>query len=388
MTTRRLSVGICGIRGIPACYGGFETFAEELAVRLAERGHSVRVYGRKHLITHDSSTYRGVHLELLPAPRHKYLETPVHSLLCFLHLLRSPVDALLVCNAANSPFMFLPRLRGIPVAINVDGIERLRAKWNFLGRAWYRLGERCSVWFSSRIVSDAEVIRRYYAEQYRAESTVIAYGYRETEPERVDAKSRGEAVDWGRRAILEELGLEQDRYLLYVSRLEPENNAHRVIEAYNALPEALRSMPLVIVGDAPYAREYIAGLHREAGPNVKFAGFRFGQSYVDLQQAAYLYIQATEVGGTHPALVEAMGFANAVIANDTPENREVLADCGVYYEKNSSQSLRAAFERLIAGSAELKELRRKARARAKELYNWEKITSDYEELFYALSSRS
>ncbi len=390
---RKLRLAICGIRGIPACYGGFETFAEELSSRLVARGHDVVVYGRRHVISNSfhaqrDTEYRGVDIRLLWAPQRKYLETPVHTLLCLLDLLCNPVDVVLVCNAANSPFIWLLRLFGIPVAVNVDGIERLRKKWNVLGRWWYYLGERCSVWFASRVIADAQVIRDYYFKRYRCDACVIPYGFNAGEQAIIASKlaSTSFAEQAAGVPTCQELGLTPGRYLLYVSRLEPENNAHVVIEAYNSLPQHLKTMPLLIVGDAPYAKEYIAMLKRKAGKGVVFAGFRFGPRYAELQLYSYLYVQATEVGGTHPALVEAMGFANCVVANDTPENREVLGDSGLFYEKNNSTSLRLIFEQLLGEESLICNYRQRAFKRATDRYNWEIITDLYERLFCDVSS--
>ena len=114
-----MKIAICGTRGIPACYGGFETFAEQLATRLVERGHDVVVYGRKHVIDWDQPFYKGVKIRLLGAPRHKYLETPVHALASYVELLRNKVDVVLSCNAANSPFLWVLNLGGMPVAVNL-----------------------------------------------------------------------------------------------------------------------------------------------------------------------------------------------------------------------------------------------------------------------------
>ena len=186
---KKLKIAICGTRGIPACYGGFETFAEELSTRLVERGHSVRVYGRSHVIDYSESSYKGVEIELLSAPKHKYLETPVHTFKSFLHLLSNPVDAVLICNGANSPFAWIPRFLGrTPITINVDGIERLRGKWNSLGKLWYLLGEFCSVLFANIMISDAEVIREYYKDRYKKDSVVLRYGYRNVPEESVQSK--------------------------------------------------------------------------------------------------------------------------------------------------------------------------------------------------------
>ena len=116
-----MKIAILGTRGIPARYGGFETFAEELSVRLVERGHQVTVYCREH---HSESIYRGVSLVYLPTWRHKYFDTIVHTFFSTLHLIFRRADVALYCNAANAVFTFLPRLFGIPVALNVDGLER------------------------------------------------------------------------------------------------------------------------------------------------------------------------------------------------------------------------------------------------------------------------
>lgn len=378
-----LRIAICGIRGVPACYGGFETFAEEIATRLVERGHQVRVYGRSHVIDYEQPFYRGIEVVRLPAPKHKYLETPIHTIRCFLHLLRKPVDVVLVCNAANSPFIWIPMAKGMPVAINLDGIERLRAKWNTLGKLWYRLGEYCATRFATKLISDAQVIFDYYKETYGRESAVIPYGYapvREQEVERKLASGEVFATE-----VHQRFSISPGNYVLYVSRLEPENNALLVIQAYKRLRAKGFDTPLVVVGDAPYAKDYIERLHQEAAGEVIFTGFIFGDDYFDLQLGAKVYIQATEVGGTHPALVEAMGFANCVLANNTPENSETVGDAGILYKKNSLDDLSSQLGDICRDDSRLMELRKAGRQRAQEHYDWERITSSYESLLGKLA---
>ena len=381
-----MKVAITGIRGIPACYGGFETFAEELGSRLVKMGHDVRVYGRTHFIKHNLPTYRGCQIKLIRSPQYKYFETPIHTLLCLCDLLFDPVDCVLVCNAANSPFIWIPRLRGIPVALNLDGIERKRAKWNILGKIWYRIGEICSVLFADKCIADAAVIRQYYEEMYHCSPSLITYGYKKCEPEIVKAKISGTSdleslLD---ADIFRAFNLRVGEYLLYVARLEPENNAHIVIDAYNKVSKELNCPPLVIVGDAPYAKEYISTLKKQANSNVIWTGYRFGEDYCKLQQGAYLYIQAGEVGGTHPALVEAMGYANCIIANDTPEHREVLSKSGLFYAKNDASDLAQKIKLLIENKGYISQYRELAYVRAQEHYNWDKIALQYEELFFHL----
>lgn len=362
-----LSIAILGTRGIPAAYGGFETFAEELSTRLVARGHAVVVYGRRPFFSGSTrqEPHRGVTRRNTPTLHGKYLETPLHALTSFVDVVRGKgPDVALLCNAANSPFAFLLRLKGIPLAINVDGIERERKKWNSLGRLWYRLGEQCSVWFGTRVVADAQVIATYYRERFKRESTVIAYG---AEPR---LEPPGET--------LEKFGLRPGNFLLYVSRLEPENNALGVLRAYNSLDTP---MPLVIVGDAPYAVQYKKALRREASAKVVFTGFQFGQAYRELRTHCHAYIQATEVGGTHPALLEAMAFGNCILANRVPEHEEVLGDAGLYYAKNNFAELSGLIQKVLSEPATVNALRERARDRAAKLYRWETVVDHYEALF-------
>ncbi|MCB0340010.1 MAG: DUF1972 domain-containing protein, partial [Bdellovibrionales bacterium] len=239
--SEKLRIALLGTRGIPARYGGFETFAEQLSTRLVKRGHEVTVYSRRSLFQSYSgpNEYHGVNIRVAPTVMHKYLETPLHALFSFIDLLWLRPDVVLLCNAANSPFAFLVRMQFIPLAINVDGIERNRAKWSIVGKAWYKLGEICSVIFGSVVVADAEVIARYYRDKFNIAPNVIAYG------------AEAETVEAGE--VLAKFGLKPGEYILYVSRLEPENNALGVIQAYSL---ASTTLPLVIVGDAPYAHAY------------------------------------------------------------------------------------------------------------------------------------
>src|SRR5581483_7808330 len=361
-----MKIAILGTRGIPANYGGFETFAEQLSTRLVARGHDVTVYGRRHYSTTDSPTYNGVNLVILPTIRHKYFDTVVHTFLSVLHAVVGHYDVILICNAANSVFAFIPRLFGTPTLVNVDGLERKRKKWNWLGRKYYHVSEWLSTFLPSAIVTDAQVIQDYYATRYHKESEMIAYG-----------------AEVARRAAPERLiryGLRPNQYILYVSRLEPENNAHLVIEAYE---KVATDLPLVIVGGAPYAEEYIAQLKSTRDPRVKFPGFVFGEDYRALQQNAYCYVHSTEVGGTHPALIEAMGAGNCALTLDTPENREVMGEAGIVY--GSVDELAAQLRRVLAEPSIITEYRSRAMARVMKLYNWEQITDQYELLLARLA---
>jgi len=371
-TIPSMRIALMGTRGIPARYGGFETFAEQLSTRLVERGHKVTVYSRCGFLDRWGALedYRGVHRRQVPTIFHKYLETPLSGLTTFIDSLFQSYDGILLCNAANSPFAPILKVKRTPLLINVDGIERDRAKWNKLGKGWYLLGERASVTLATRLVSDADVIADYYRDTYGCDSEVIPYGVHPAH------RQPGEA--------LAQFGLKRKGYILYVSRLEPENNALGVIQAYNLLNT---DMPLVIVGDAPYAHEYKAQLRAIAPKGVIFTGFQFGEAYEEFQSNCYCYVQATEVGGTHPALVESMSYGNCVIANGTPENLEVIGDAALSYPKNDFAKLAELLGQVIGNADLVATYGERARARALSHYSWDAVVSRYETLLASLVRR-
>ncbi len=365
-----MRIAILGTRGVPASYGGFETFAEQLSTRLVARGHDVTVYCRAHYVSPRQLEYRGVRLKVLPTIRHKYFDTVVHSFISSLHATTKSYDAALVCNAANAFITPVLRLAGTPVAINVDGLEHKRKKWNFVGRNYYLLAERLAVWLPNETVTDARVIQEYYQARYGAASTMIAYG--------AEVERRTD------RAAVRQWGVEPNRYVLYVSRLEPENNAAMVIEAFKRVRTPHK---LLIVGDAPYAHEYIRELRERARRDrrIIFTGFVFGDAYRTLQQNAYCYVHATEVGGTHPALVEAMGYGNCVLTLATPENVEVVGESGIHY--SDVKDLEAKLQRVLRDGAIVNAYRQRAQLRAREFYDWEYVVDRYEELFARMAGR-
>ena len=325
------------------------------------------VYCRSHYVSPRQIEYHGVRLKVLPTIRHKYFDTVVHTFLSALYALPERFDAALICNAANATFAPLLRMVGTPVAVNVDGLEHKRKKWNWLGRSYYKLAERLSIILPNETVTDARVIQEYYLSRYNAPSTMIAYGAE------VERRSDPTVRQWR---------VEPNRYVLYVSRLEPENNAHLVIEAFKKVRTAHR---LLIVGDAPYAHEYINELRARArgDKRIIFTGFVFGNDYRMLQQNAYCYDRATEVGGTHPALLEAMGYGNCVLTLAAPENVEVVGEAGIPYADEAD--LAAQLQRVLRDGSLVSSYRVRAQERIRKYYDWEHVVDCYEELFMKMA---
>jgi glycosyltransferase involved in cell wall biosynthesis len=381
----RLCIALIGTRGVPAAYSGFETAVENLGSRLAARGHRVVVYCRPHMVQGRFGVYRGMRLVYLPTIASKHLDTFVHTFISTLHMgLIARPDVAVYFIAGNSPFAGLARLLGIPSAINVDGLDSRRAKWGGAARHYLRWAEHNAPRFADMVITDSRVLQQIYREEHRAETTFIPYG-----ADMGDSAAGAPPV--AETSHLERFGLAPQRYLLFVGRLVPENNAHVLIEAYAQLATDL---PLVIVGDASYADDYIAGLHDRAGritdggKRVVFTGYLFGDAYRELARQCTVFAIPTEVGGTHPVLVEAMAAGACVVVNDHRPNMEVLGDAGVGYRGgNGAAALAKAIEQLLAAPAHAESLREKARERAKRLYSWDAVTDAYESLVASLARR-
>ena len=359
-----MKIAVMGIRGIPSNYGGFETFAEELAPRLVKMGHEVTVYGRSNNIEYREKYYKGVRIIVLPTISHKYLDTVVHTFVTVIYSIFKKYDVVLLCNSVNSLFSLMLRLTGKKVALNVDGLEWKRQKWNTLGKWVYKASEYLSTIFPNKVVTDARDVEKYYLEKFNKESTFIPYG---APTEKAQTKD-----------VLEKYNLKPREYVLYVSRLEPENNAHLVVKAFEGVKTDLK---LVIVGDAPYNTEYIQKLKETKDSRIIFTGYVFGAGYREFQSNAYFYIQATEVGGTHPALLEGMGYGNCILANDVPEHKEVVGEAGFYFEKSNYVDLQKQCQYLLDNPEIVADAREKASKRVKEKYDWDVVSTSYEKLF-------
>ena len=368
-----MNVAILGTRGIPASYSGFETAVEQITSRLTARGHDITVYCRPHVVDPGIREWKGAQLVHLPTVRNKYLDTFVHTLLSSLHASRGPKpDVALFFIAGNSPLCLVTRAAGIPTVINVDGLDSDRRKWNRLAKSYLRAAERLSPRMATRAITDSHAVAAIYERRYARSIGVVPYG--------------AELPAHHDSDVLERLGLEPRRYVLFVGRLEPENNPHLLVEAWSRVPtERTRGMKLVVVGGAPYASEYITRVRRAADPRVVFPGYVFGPGYWELQRHAYFFCAPTEVGGTHPVILESLVAGNCVLVNDYRPNAETVGDAGVYFSGTEGvPDLARQLDRLMADPELVAGYREKALERAK-LYSWDAVAAAYEQLLLEVS---
>lgn len=363
-----------GTRGVPAQYGGFETAVEEVGSRLSAMGCDVVVYCRnpqQQILEH-----RGMTLRNVPALRRRSLETLSHTLMSILSLFfrERHVDAALVFNAGNAPLLPLLRLRRIPFAVHMDGLEWKRAKWLGFGARYYRWAERFSIRTASTTISDARAIQDYLADTYAVHSQYIPYGTSSVDP---------------KPDLLVPLGLDFNGYHLVVARFEPENYVLEIVQGYVL---SSSTTPLVVVGSAPYSTEYSAAITEASASDarVRLLGGVWDQDLLDqLYACAATYLHGQSVGGTNPSLLRALGAGTPVTAVDVIFNREVTGGHAVFVQPEPDDiarainqddgAIRSTSGRLPRGAA--------GQSHALETYNWDSVAEAYHALCVRLAGR-
>jgi glycosyltransferase involved in cell wall biosynthesis len=364
-----MRLAILGARGIPARYGGFETFAEQLAVRLVERRHEVTVFceGAGEAI----EEYKSVKLRHIAARSLGPLSTVVYDAAC-LWQARSSFDVVYMLGYGSSALCWLPRIWGTKVWINMDGLEWARGKWDPFARWYLRCAEAIAMWTPDRIIADAAAIKENLQSRHRKlpPCDVIPYGC--------------ETVSGAGAEELNGFGLEAGSYYLVVCRFEPENHIREIIEGFL---ESNTQTRLMLVGDHTRKSAYVESLGRYNSDRLLFAGPVYDESRIQaLRYFCRAYLHGHSVGGTNPSLLEAMGCGNVVIANDNPFNREVLGDTGLFF--STAKAVSACIDSVDCGRADIAGMKVKVVERVKQFYTWDRITDYYCELISLVHSKS
>lgn len=365
-----MRIVMLGTRGVPARYGGFETAIEEIGRRMAAQGHDVTVYCRG--AEGRPAEHLGMRLVHLPAARRKALETLTHTLLSVAHLAvsRRRHDVAFVFNAANAVFLPALRLRRLPAAVHVDGLEWKRAKWGGAGRRYYRAAEALSVRWADALIADAQGIADYYTEEFGAQTDLLVYG--------------APILSDRRTARIAELGLTDRGYHLVVARFEPENHVLEIVRGYRG---STAELPLIVVGSAPYADDYTREIEQAADGDlrIRLVGGVWDQELLDALYAnAASYLHGHSVGGTNPSLLRAIGAGSPVIAYDVSFNAESLGPRSRYFATPESLSKQLeSLEEDLPGAVRVAE---DVRFAARERYSWDSVTDGYLELARRLVS--
>jgi len=356
--------------GIPAHYRGFETCVEEVSTRLVRRGHEVTVYcASGPTSTPRPASYRGVTLCYVNSSSSKFLDYPTRSLLSTVDAISKDCEILHYYGTDSSVFTILPRaLSRKKIVMTLDGFAWSRSSYP----RWVQLTLRSSAWVPLYVphatIVDSIRVGAWYRRTYGKAPKYIPYGAK-ISPRSANAET-----------------LQEYKYILFVGILAREKGVHYLIRAFNELSTNSR-LKLVIVGGNPYSSGYESSLREMAHENVKFLGQVYGSDVENLFKGAYLYVSASELEGTSPALLSAMGFGNCVLISDIPENLETVGDAGVTFKNKDVHDLREKMLQLVSNPSTVENYRSRTVERVSRLYSWDKIAERTEHLYLSLTEK-
>lgn len=365
-----MKIAMIGQKGIPASYGGIERHVEELATRLVDRGHEVAVYCRPYY-TKITGEYKGVKLVTIPSLRTKHFDTPTHCALAVMHAFGQDYDVVHFHALGPSIFAWMPRLRGARTVVTVHGLDWQREKW---GRVASWILKRCefsALHFPSKTVAVSRALRDYF---WRTRGLMVTYI-----PNGANIPRRREANK------IRQMGIEPNRYVLFVGRLVPEKGCHYLLEA---LERVDTDLDLVVAGGTSFSTEYVNRLRSMGKGRAKFLGYVYGDVLDELYSNARLFVLPSDIEGLPISLLEAMSFGNCCLTSNIPESVEVLGDCGMTFAPGDIDELAARIASLLADPEACKELGERAREHVVETYNWDGVTHLTETMYYSMLSQS
>jgi len=364
MTEAKKSVAILGTRGIPAGHGGFETLAEHLAQYLVNNGWHVTVYNQKEgkgAIYEDS--WQGVKLVNIPVKTRKSIHTIIFDLKSIIHAARTK-NLILSLGYGTAVFWLFFRLKRVKNVCNMDGMEWHRKKWILLLKLWLRINEKAACYLANHLIADCPAIYNYLSESVSDKKlTMIPYGaYHITDAD---------------ENLLEEYGLEAQKYVLTICRIEEDNSLLEIVAAFNSKK---RNEKLVIVGGVDFNNNrYHQKLMTAANSSTVFLGPVYEIDRVNaLRKFARLYVHGHTVGGTNPSLVEAMGAELPVLARSNNYNKWVAGSKNHYF--TTVEQCSKEFDSLLDNDEELSIMRKSSYEIFKQRFQWKKILREYEEL--------
>jgi glycosyltransferase involved in cell wall biosynthesis len=354
--------------GIPAKYGGFETCVEEVATRLAGNGHEIIVYcgyrGSKPKI----NSYKGVQLVFVPCFKNKFLDFPFRGFISTLDVLRRHVDVVHFFGSDAWPFTIVPRIVSSRNVLTLDGFVWNRTSYPAFVRKLLRLTAIFALYLPHSTIVDSKTVQNWYCSNFDKPPIYVPYGAN------IDLAKPD--LD-----ILKKKGLLYGKYVLFVGRLVREKGVHLLVDAFKRIQTDFK---LVIVGGDPYGNEYETLLRKNANANTYFLGYVYGKDFQNLCKGAYLYVTASELEGTSPALLTALALGKCVLVSDIPENLETIGEAGFSFKHGDSEDLKEKLQFLLENSSEVFRMQKNATQRISSHYDWNKITDQMEKIYLTL----
>lgn len=380
-----MKVAILGSRGIPAKYGGFETFAEGLTENLIKRGFDLTVSCEYEPSKSRVDELNGIKLEHFPIrpPDNYFLRKFYENLsdIYFLIRLSKHYDVIIFLGIEVGMFLFIPKLLNtrIKTLVNIDGVMWERTKFNRFEQWLLKVNHVLAIKFADIVIADSKEMMEYVDDKYHDKTIYLSYGIQIPENIPWNGKNLKKLTNYTGKKLLSR------NYFLVVARLEPENNIHTIIEAF---VKANLKTPMVVLGDFTsqlYEQKIESMLQKEGNDEVYFLGSIYDEELLNmLRQNCMAYIHGHSVGGTNPSLLEAAISKNIILAHDNVFNREVCRENAIYF--NDSDELRSQMELVDKNPENYFNIKYDVHNSVKKEYSWEKISDGYENLLNSVGN--
>ena len=365
----KLRIAAFGFRTIPPSKGsaGADKFALELFPRLVKKGHSVIAYNRRYPDVYVEGTeYKGVKIKTFKTTNTKGFDTLLHSLKCTWDIIvHNTADIVHIQNGGNSIWALPLRIFGKKVFISQDGVDWKRGKWPWYGKLYLRLSAYITSRIPNQVIFDNVIAKRLFEEQFKKQFEYIPFG------SEVEAVTEDDS-------ILKKYNLSKGGYYLFVGRFIPDKGLHYLIPAFI---QADTDKKLVLVGGSPNPSKYEQKIRQLANENVIFAGYIYGDDVIRLMLNSYCYIQPSDVEGLSPAVLTIMGLGIPLIVSDIEENLYAVQETALKFKKTDINSLLCQINYAENNYQGMMNLAVKAKKRALQEFNWDKVTDDHIRLF-------
>lgn len=374
-----LRIAMIGHKRIPSREGGIEIVVEELAVRMAARGHKVDAYNRYgHHVSgkkYDQEYgwkgrkyYKGVRVYIVPTFRRSSLNAIVYSFFATIRALFGNYDVLHYHAEGPCAMLWLPGLLHRKIVVTIHGLDWQRAKWGNFASFVIKFGEKMAAKYADEIIVLSENVKQYFADTYHREVAYIPNGV-----------SRPEIRP--PRMIAEKYGLQKNGYFLFLARIVPEKGLHYLIEAFEQIDTDKK---LVIAGGNSQAVEYMDQIHKMASKDdrIIMTDFVQGQILEELYSNAYAFVLPSDVEGMSLSLLEAMSYSNCCLVSDICENTEVTEDKALTFHKGDVSDLKRQLEYMLAHPEKVKEYADRSVDFICGKYNWDEVVDKTLQRYY------
>jgi len=375
-----MRIAMIGQKGMPAKYGGVERHVHELSVRLVELGHDVTVYSRPWYTDKTITEFEGVNIQSINSIHTKHLDAITHTLVSTIHAICQNYDIIHYHGVGPALLSWIPRIFSpkTKVISTFHCIDRYHQKWNWFARLILRIGERATCTFAHKTITVSKSLKQYCFNEFNVETKYIPNGVsKQTKPE-------------GNK-ILNDFGLEKEKYLLMVSRLVPHKGAHLLVEAFSNLKinhkedSVIRDLKLVIVGGSAYTDDYVHNLHKQAGVcnDIIFTDYQSGENLRQFFGNCFSLVHPSMNEGLPITVLEAMSYSKPVLVSDIPEHLELIQDIrAIIFNKNDVQSIESKiYEFLHLPEEEREKIGRRNLKNVEKNYSWEIVVPQIDAVY-------